>query len=263
MTFQIIEIVLLGIFVAIFWLLRKKVLFSFHQGEKKFADYAKKKTKKRAYQLFYQSGKKMAEADQWFEKNWLLFKISLIFAIILFIFSDQWIWMFLPLAFAVYQYLGIIRGVRIRKEKILRRIPFVLDMLILNMESGLDLISALEELVKMDITHPLHQEIKLTLQNIHIGELRSVSFTNLAARTDVAELDGLAMAISQSESMGSSLTELLRIQATEIRNRIFRVAEGKARKAPLKILIPMIAFIFPVIFVLLFYPIGVQILAMF
>lgn len=263
MIIVIAEAVVIISFCIFFWKIRKKMIRFFDHGEKQMMDFAKNKKKEKAYQLFYQSGRKIADADQWFAHNWLMFKIGLLISAVLFIFLDAWIWIFLPLVFAAYQYLGIMKGVRIRKETILRRIPFVLDMLILNMESGLDLNSAIEELIKMDTLHPLHQEIKLTLQNIHIGELRSVAFQNLAKRTGVAELDGLAMAISQSESMGSSLTELLRIQSGEIRYRIFKTAEAKAQKAPIKILLPMIGFIFPVIFILLFVPIFMQVMKMF
>ena len=58
--------------------------------------------------------------------------------------------------------------------------------------------------------------------------------------------------------MGSSLTELLRLQSQEIRYRIFKHAEAEAQKAPVKILIPMMLFIFPVVFIILFVPIGIQ-----
>lgn len=263
MMFQIAEISLIVFFMASFWIYRTKILRTVERGENKIVVFAKEKAKNQAFQLLYQSGKNIQSPEDWFASRYLHMKIGLILAVVAYILLDQWFWMLMPLLYCAHQYLGIVSGIRRRKDRIVRRIPFLMDMLILNMESGLDLASALEELVKMDTDHPLHQEIKITLQNIHLGEMRSVAFENLSKRTQVNELEGLAMAITQSESMGSSLTELLRIQSHEIRHRIFKIAEGKAQKAPVKILIPMVLFIFPVIFILLFAPIALQMIALF
>jgi tight adherence protein C len=145
----------------------------------------------------------------------------------------------------------------------LKRLPFVLDILTLNLESGLDFVTSLEELSKMSDSHPLYDEIKIMLRSIQMGEMRSTAFQNLATRTQMPELSSLASVIKQSESMGSSLTELFRLQSQEMRHRVFKHAEAQAQKTPVKILIPMLLLIFPVVFILLFVPIGIQLFESF
>lgn len=227
------------------------------------SNYIKLKDRGRLQKVLYCAGKPSHQANQWVETNLNLLRWLIVAALVISFLTGQLFYLTLPIFYITILYFFVLKNVRRRKETILKRIPFVMDMLILNMESGLDLISALEELTKMDKSHPLQQEIKRTLQNIHLGELCSTAFNNLSERTQIAELKGLAMAVSQSESMGSSLTDLLRIQAEEIRHRIFKMAEAQAQKAPVKILIPMIGFIFPVVFILLFVPIGLQIMKIF
>lgn len=200
------------------------------------------------------------EFEEWWSKNWLQFKILTAVSLILGFCLHHLLWFVLPFLWMGWTYSRLIKDVRIRKDRILKRIPFVLDMLILNLKSGLDFVSSLEELIQMNDAHPLHDEIRFTLQSIHIGEPRSSAFRNLGTRTQVPELSNLASVIEQSETMGSSLIELLSLQSEEIRHRIFKRAEAEAQKAPVKILVPMLMCIFPVVFIVLFVPIAIQVM---
>jgi Flp pilus assembly protein TadB len=204
------------------------------------------------------SGLGRQQSDHWWKQNWNIFRVLFVASIPLCALTGFYLILLFPWMYAIYKYYSLIRSVRLRKYQILKRIPFVLDMLILNLQSGLDFVSSLEELVGMHDAHPLHDEIRITLQSIHVGETRTQAFHNLGTRTQVVELSHLASVIRQSESMGSSLIELLKLQSHEIRHRIFKQAEAEAQKAPVKILIPMLGCIFPVVFIILFVPIGIQ-----
>lgn len=205
-------------------------------------------------------GHNKLDFETWWNKTWLISKILIFLFCLLAILTQQTFWLLMPILFIGIKTYFLIKAVRVRKEKILKRIPFVLDMVILNLKSGLDFVASLEELVEMKDQHPLLDEIKRTLQSIHLGETRSIAFKSLGERTQVAELSNLASVIEQSETMGTSLVELLTLQSEEIRHRIFKLAESEAQKAPVKILIPMLLCIFPVVFIILFVPIGIQVL---
>lgn len=258
MIFVVLEIFLMIFLVFVFFrfysFLQNRFLFI----KKKIHDDLKKITIQKLDPLLTQTGKGKKNVEIWWNQNWkylvFIFTISLAASFLL----QSPKWLLLPFIFGLLKYYIILKAAQHRKYYILKRIPFILDILILNLESGLDFISSLEELIKLNDDHPLLDEIKITLQEIRFGESRSKSFKNLGNRTGVPELSHLASSIQQSENMGSSLTELLRLQSQEIRYRIFKQAESEAQKAPVKILIPMLLFIFPVVFVILFVPIGIQ-----
>lgn len=203
------------------------------------------------------------QALAWWDQHWKQLISIFVLTLIISIVSGNPNYLWMPIVYGVSKYYFLLKQAQIRKQKILKRIPFVLDILILNLESGLDFVTALEEIGKMDADHPLLDEIKRTIRAIQLGESRSNAFENLGQRTQVPELAQLAGTIRQSEVMGSSLTDLLRLQSQEIRYRIFKQAESEAQKAPVKILIPMLLFIFPVVFIILFVPIGIQLLENF
>lgn len=215
------------------------------------------------YKIHLCLGNGSHQFDHWWKKNWFIFNLICASALILALWTLNYTWILIPIVWVGILFYSLIKKVQFRKNQILKRIPFVLDMVILNLKSGLDFVSSLEELIGMNDPHPLNDEIRITLQSIHLGESRSVAFRNLGRRTQIQELSNLASVIEQSETMGSSLIELLSLQSDEIRYRIFKQAESEAQKAPVKILIPMLLCIFPVVFIILFVPISLQVLQAF
>lgn len=139
-------------------------------------------------------------------------------------------------------------------------LPYYLDLLTLAIEAGLDLVAAIEEIVSRDTPNPLREELLFTLKAIRMGERRSAAFEKMAERTGLDALAIWAASIRNSEELGSSLGDLLRLQAESLRKDIFRNAEERAQRAPLKMLIPLIGLIFPVVFLLLFFPIAARLL---
>lgn len=255
--FEVLLVLALGFFA---W----KSRFRFHNFIQRF----EKKSKSLFFRhgalhlhlLLTSYGLGRSQANSWIQKRWAFGKTILLLGAALFLITGDVICFFIPVTILLLDYYLVLRSVRVRQDKILRRIPFVLDMLILNLQSGLDFVSSLEELTQIKDNHPLHDEIRITLQSIHVGETRTNAFKNLGIRTQVQELTNLAGVIQQSEVMGTSLIEALELQSKEIRHRVFKQAEAEAQKAPVKILIPMLLFIFPIVFILLFVPIGIQLL---
>src|SRR5205807_7448938 len=100
----------------------------------------------------------------------------------------------------------------------------------------------------------LSEEFSLTLNEIRIGESRQDALKKLSDRADTPEISGFTRAIVQADQLGISLGRILRVQATDTRQRRQAAAEEKAMKAPIKMLFPTVLFIFPAMFVVLLGP---------
>jgi len=144
--------------------------------------------------------------------------------------------------------------IRRRQKQIVLTLPYYLDLLTFALEAGLDLVVALEEVIRNDSPNPLREELILSLRSIQMGNSRVHVFTKLGERTGVEPLMLWASAIRQSEELGASLGTILRIQSESLRRELVRIAEEEAQRAPLKMLGPLVVFIFPALFVLLFAP---------
>jgi tight adherence protein C len=171
---------------------------------------------------------------------------------------------FIVLLFAVggmYMPLLWLRGqVRQRREDIRRGLPYALDLLTLSVEAGLDFTQALSRIVRKLGNTPLGAELGQMVRDIQLGRTRSQALRELGRRVDVPELNSIVSALIQADELGSSLGPILRIQADQLRTRRSQTAEKLAMEAPVKILLPLILFIFPTIFIMIFGPIALKLL---
>jgi len=147
-----------------------------------------------------------------------------------------------------------------RNLKILKRLPFFLDIITLAVEGGMNLSSALAKSVEKMPPGPLHTEINRLLREIRAGKPRTDAMRDMAARLDFAAINSLISALVQGELMGSSIGPILRAQAEQRRNERFQRAEKLALEAPVKMLGPLIMCIFPCTFIVIGFPIVVQLL---
>ncbi len=140
-----------------------------------------------------------------------------------------------------------------RQEKIQKALPDALDLLTISVEAGLGFDAALGQVAR-NTQGPLAGEFFRVLQEMQIGKTRSDSFRALGARTDVAELRGFVGAMTQADAFGIPIADVLREQAKEMRLKRQQRAEEKAMKVPVKVLFPLIFFIFPALFVVIIGP---------
>lgn len=147
-----------------------------------------------------------------------------------------------------------------RRQTIRRAIPNVLDLIIVCVEAGLGLNAAIQRIAKeMKTTYPeLAGELGILNQEIFVGISRSEAFRNLARRTGVDELRSLATVLMQADRMGTGVAHLLRVQADTLRIRRRQAALEAAHKMPVKLVFPLVLFIFPEILVVLLGPGGIQ-----
>ena len=148
-----------------------------------------------------------------------------------------------------------------RNLAILKALPFFLDIVTLSIEAGMNLTGALQKAVDKCKPSPLMVEINRVLRDIRAGRPRIESLRDLADRLDYAPISSLVSALVQGELMGSSLGPILRAQSDQRRTERFQRAEKLAMEAPVKMLGPLIMFIFPCTFVVIGFPIAMKFLA--
>lgn len=147
-----------------------------------------------------------------------------------------------------------------RNLVILKALPFFLDIVTLSVESGLNLTSAISQAVDKCRPGPLVLEINRVLRDVRAGKPRVDALRDLAERLDFPPISSLVSALVQAELMGSSLGPILRAQSDQRRTERFLRAEKLAMEAPVKMLGPLIFFIFPCTFAVLGFPIVMKFL---
>ena len=142
-----------------------------------------------------------------------------------------------------------------RHHLITRALPYNLDLLTLAVEAGLDFTAALAKVVEKGREGPLRDEMQLVLKQLKMGKTREESLKAMIARVDLPALTSFVSALVQADKMGTSLGKVLRIQGLQLRIDRTQRAEKLANEAPVKMLFPLVACIFPTVFMVLFGPI--------
>lgn len=151
----------------------------------------------------------------------------------------------------------------IRKKQvdaILRTLPTYLDFITMAVQAGLNFSGAIEQARQKAPAGPLVIEFGIVLRDLRAGVKRSKALQRMAERLDIQEVTSFVNAVVQAEKMGSSLAGVLRIQAEQRRNERFQRAEKKAMEAPVKLIGPLVIFIFPTTFIVLAFPIVMKFL---
>ena len=154
-----------------------------------------------------------------------------------------------------YPIIWINDQVKKRHLQISRALPFNLDLLTLSVEAGLDFTGALAKVVEKGKGGPLREELQMVLKQLKLGKTREEALKDMIARVDLSSLTQFVTALIQADKMGTSLGKILRIQSTQLRIDRTQRAEKLAGEAPVKMLFPLIACIFPTVFMVLFGPI--------
>jgi len=142
-----------------------------------------------------------------------------------------------------------------RRRELLKTLPFYLDIITLCVEAGLNVQGAMKQSVAKGPKGVLRDEFQRVLRDIRAGKARAEALRHMAERLNEPGTTHFTTAVIQAESVGMNLGPVLRAQADQRRAERFQRAERAAMEAPVKLLFPLIAFIFPCTFIVLFFPI--------
>ncbi|MCP3668886.1 MAG: type II secretion system F family protein [Gammaproteobacteria bacterium] len=142
-----------------------------------------------------------------------------------------------------------------RHKGVIKALPVYLDFITMAIEAGLNLSGAIQQAMQKGPTGPLRNEFAIVMRDLRSGATRAEAFKRMAERLDISEITSFVNALVQAERMGGSMATTMRIQSEQRRNERFQRAEKQAMQAPVKLIFPLIVFIFPVTFIILGFPI--------
>ena len=148
-----------------------------------------------------------------------------------------------------------------RKNKISKGVPDVLDLLVVCVEAGMGLDSAIYRVaqeIKLS-NKVLGDELNILNLEIRAGKSREKALRNLAERVDIEDIRSLVTLLIQTDKFGTSIGQALRVYSDSFRTKRYQKAEEIAAKLPVKLMLPLIFFIFPSLFVVIMGPAGIRI----
>jgi tight adherence protein C len=149
-----------------------------------------------------------------------------------------------------------------RTEKMQRELPDALDLLCISVEAGLGFDAALSQVAR-NTQGPLSQELARVLQEMQIGLGRSAALRALGERSTLGDLRSFTSAMVQADAFGIPVGQVLRVQSGEIRLKRRQRAEEQAQKVPVKIMIPLVLFILPCLFIAVIGPAVINLMSTF
>ncbi|MFZ5974777.1 MAG: type II secretion system F family protein [Bacillota bacterium] len=149
--------------------------------------------------------------------------------------------------------------IRSRQLAIQNQMPNVMDVLCVSIEAGLSFDSALLKVTER-FKGPLIEELSQVYREVQMGRPRREALASLSQRSNVSELQTFASAVVQSEQFGTPMKNVLRAQAQQLRINRRQMAQEKGMKAPVRMMLPMVLFIFPVIFIILLGPTVIKVI---
>lgn len=165
-----------------------------------------------------------------------------------------------PLWCFVYPALWLRQALAARLRSIQRALPFALDILTLSVEAGMDFMTALRRNTEQQKIDALNEELIRLVRLIQLGKTRRDALRELAARVNLPDIRSVVNALVQADELGVSIGSILRLQSDQMRERRFERAERLANEAPVKMLAPLMLFIFPSVFIVLLAPILVRLI---
>jgi tight adherence protein C len=154
------------------------------------------------------------------------------------------------------------RRSRMRQKRIRKSLPDALDLMVVCVEAGVGLDAAILRVAnELHLTHPeIAYEFRVVNQRVNAGLPRVDAMREMVSRTGVADLRSVITTLIQSERLGVSIGRVLRVASDGLRTRRRQAAEQTARKAPIKMLIPLILFVLPALILVIIGPAAIHLL---
>jgi len=168
------------------------------------------------------------------------------------------LFLLLPLVMFIYPVIWLNEKIKNRHVKFVKELSLFIDLLTLSIRAGLNIHSALNHAATNMPQGPLKDEFNHVLREIRTGVSRREALSNLANRVQLSAVSSFVAAINQSEETGGEIGPVLMSQAEQRRKERFMRAEKLANQAPVKLLAPLIGLLFPITFILIFFPIFIK-----
>ncbi len=149
--------------------------------------------------------------------------------------------------------LWLTRRIKDRQHEVVLQLPDIMDLLTVSVEAGLGFDAGLGKVIEK-LKGPLPDEFRVILREIRVGKTRKQALKDSMERIAVPDVEAFFSAVIQAEQLGVSLAKVLRVQSDQLRQKRRQRAEEQAQKAPVKMMFPLVLFIFPVILVVLLAP---------
>lgn len=160
----------------------------------------------------------------------------------------------------IYPDIWLRDATRKRQARFAKEFPFFLDVLVLGMKAGLTFAAAIEQAIGFLPQGPVRQEFSRYLRETRTGVSKRMALDRLSVRVVIPAVTNFTASVAQAEETGGSLGDVLADQARQRRQERFLRAEKLANQAPVKMLFPLIALLFPVTFIIIGFPIVIQLL---
>ena len=210
------------------------------------------------------AGYEQAMTAEQFMTVWILMcTLGVLFTILFFASNNAAAGLLVLVCAVLYPQVWLRGLVTKRHLQILKALPNVLDLLTLSVEAGKDFVTALRDILTRRPPDELGLELSKALHEIQLGKPRQAALKEMSQRVRQPELTSVMNAIVQSDELGVSIGQVLRIQAEQLRAKRFARAEKLASEAPVKILFPVALLIFPAVFTVVIAPMLLRALEMF
>ena len=219
--------------------------------------------KKLREQLAMAGYEQVLTAEQFMTVRILFCAVGVVFTILFFASGNAMAGLLVLFCAAVYPQVWLRGLISKRHLQILKALPNVLDLLTLSVEAGKDFVTALRDILSRRAPDELGLELRKALHEIQLGKPRHIALKEMTQRVRQPELTSVLNAIVQSDELGVSIGQVLRIQAEQLRAKRFARAEKLASEAPVKILFPVALLIFPAVFTVVIAPMLMRALEMF
>jgi tight adherence protein C len=149
---------------------------------------------------------------------------------------------------------------KIREVSVRADLPFFIDLLALSVEAGLDFFSAIQKIVDKakGTDSVLAEEFSIVLKDIKVGSSKTQALKEMAARLDINEMTSFVAVLIDAEATGASISRVLKDQSEQMRLERFVRAEKAGARASQLILVPLMIFILPAVFIMVFGPMALS-----
>lgn len=211
---------------------------------------------------------KNSSVEKWIiNKTIVMFGVPILFGIIMYALISEGAKIFIimllfMLVINTFFSFYLSKRIETRKRNILKELPYTLDLITVSVEAGLSFDGAMARVIN-NIKGDLCDEFSKSLKEIRMGIQRKSALKNMSERCEVKELTMFITSIIQADELGVSLGRILRIESENLREHRKQAAREQAMKAPIKMLFPLIFFIFPSIFVIILGPAAIKVFNIF